>query len=116
MVGGVPMYPSKNIIGNAVTSKAHTMFVAAIKAAGTSETLIKPENKGTLTTILTYHVVTGKLSAADIVAKSKAVNGTATLTPVQGGILKAPFKLYMIKVHQSTQCKRSNSKTSTRKG
>ncbi len=119
MVGGAAMYPSKNIVENAVNSKDHTTLVAAVKAAGlvetlqsagpftvfaptnaafgklpagTVETLVKPENKGTLTAILTYHVVAGKLSAADIVAKIKAGNGTASLTTVQGGTLKASLK------------------------
>ena len=119
MVGGAAMYPSKNIVENAVNSKDHTTLVAAVKAAGlvetlqsagpftvfaptnaafgklpagTVETLVKPENKATLTAILTYHVVAGKLSAADIVAKIKAGNGTATMTTVQGGILKASLK------------------------
>ena len=119
MVGGAAMYPSKNIIENAVNSKDHTTLVAAVKAAGlvetlssagpftvfaptnaafgklpagTVETLVKPENKGTLTTILTYHVVSGKLNAKDIAAKIKAGNGTATLKTVQGGTLKASMK------------------------
>ncbi len=118
-VGGAPMYPSKNIVENAVNSKDHTTLVAAVKAAGlvetlqsagpftvfaptnaafgklpagTVETLVKPENKATLTAILTYHVVAGKLSASDIVAKIKAGNGTATMTTVQGGTLKASLK------------------------
>src|ERR1700732_2383594 len=94
-VGGAPMYPSKNIIQNAVNSKDHTTLVAAVKAAGlvdtlsgpgpftvfaptneafaklpagTVDTLLKPENKAMLTDILTYHVVAGKHSAADIMA------------------------------------------------
>lgn len=119
MVGGAAMYPSKNIVENAVNSKDHTTLVAAVKAAGlvetlqsagpftvfaptnaafgklpagTVETLVKPENKATLTAILTYHVVAGKLSAADIVSKIKAGNGTATMTTVQGGTLKASLK------------------------
>ena len=93
MVGGAAMFPSKNIVQNAVNSKDHTTLVAAVKAAGlvetleskgpftvfaptntafgklpagTVETLVKPENKATLTKILTYHVVPGKLSAADL--------------------------------------------------
>ena len=93
MVGGAAMFPSKNIIQNAVNSKDHTTLVAAVKAAGlvetlegkgpftvfaptnaafgklpagTVETLVKPENKATLTKILTYHVVPGKLAAADL--------------------------------------------------
>jgi len=93
MVGGAPMYPSKNIVENAVHSKDHTTLVAAVKAAGlvptleskgpftvfaptnvafgklpagTVETLVKPENKATLTNILTYHVVPGRLEASDL--------------------------------------------------
>lgn len=110
------MYPSKNIVENAVKSKDHTTLVAAVKAAGLVETLqsagpftvfaptnaafdklpagtvatlVKPENKATLTKILTYHVVAGKFSAKDIVAKIKEGNGTATFTTVSGGTLKA---------------------------
>lgn len=119
MVGGAAMYPTKNIIENAVNSKDHTTLVAAVKAAGlvetlssagpftvfaptnkafnklpagTVETLLKPENKGTLTTILTYHVVAGKMSASDIVAAIKAGNGKATMKTVQGGTLTASLK------------------------
>jgi len=115
-VGGAPMYPSKNIIENAVNSKDHTTLVAAVKAAelvetlqgkgpftvfapvngafsklpaGTVETLLKPENKGVLTAVLTYHVVAGKFNAKDIAAAIKKGNGTATFTTVQGGTLKA---------------------------
>src|SRR6478609_10541535 len=92
-VGGAPMYPSKDIVDNAVNSKDHTTLVAAVKAAGlvdtlksagpftvfaptnaafeklpagTVETLLKPENKKVLQTILTYHVVAGKMNAKDI--------------------------------------------------
>lgn len=115
-VGGAAMYPSKNIIENAVNSKDHTTLVAAVKAAGlvetlsgtgpftvfaptnaafeklpagTVENLLKPENKATLTAVLTYHVVAGKLSSADVANAIKAGNGTATLTTVQGGKLQA---------------------------
>ncbi len=118
-VGGAAMYPSKNIIQNAVNSKDHTTLVAAVKAAGlvetlsspgpftvfaptnaafgklpagAVETLVKPENKGTLATILTYHVVAGRASAADIMAKIKAGGGKAMLTTVQGGTLTATTK------------------------
>jgi uncharacterized surface protein with fasciclin (FAS1) repeats len=118
-VGGAPMYPSKNIIENAVNSKDHTTLVAAVKAAGlvetlqgagpftvfaptnaafgklpagTVETLVKPENKKTLTTILTYHVVAGKMDAKAIAAAIKEGNGTATLKTVSGGTLKAMMK------------------------
>jgi len=114
MVGGAAMYPTKNIVQNAVNSKDHTTLVAAVKAAGlvdtlsskgpftvfaptnaafaklpagTVETLLKPENKGTLTAVLTYHVVAGKVSAAQLAAKVKMGGGQATLTTVQGGTL-----------------------------
>ena len=104
MVGGAPMYNTKNIIQNAVNSKDHTTLVAAVKAAGlvetlegkgpftvfaptnaafgklpagTVDTLVKPENKATLTKILTYHVVPGKLEAASLTngKKLKTVEG-----------------------------------------
>jgi uncharacterized surface protein with fasciclin (FAS1) repeats len=111
MVGGAPMYPSKNIIENAVNSKDHKTLVAAVKAAGlvetleskgpftvlaptdaafaklpkgTVENLVKPENKAMLTKILTYHVLAGKYSAKDIWAAVKAGNGKATMKTVQG--------------------------------
>lgn len=114
-VGGAPMYPSKDIVSNAVNSKDHTTLVAAVKAAGLVETLqgagpftvfapsnaafemlpagtvdnlVKPENKGTLTTVLTYHVVAGKLNVVDIAKLIKEGNGTATVTTVAGGKLK----------------------------
>ena len=110
-VGGAPMYPSKNIVENAVNSKDHTTLVAAVKAAGLVETLqspgpftvfaptnkafemlppgtvdnlLKPENKATLTSVLTYHVVAGRLSSSDIAAKIKAGNDTAELATVSG--------------------------------
>ena len=113
-VGGAPMYPSKNIIQNAVNSKDHTTLVAAVKAAGlvdtlmspgpftvfapvnkafeklpkgTVETLLKPENKNTLTAVLTYHVVPGKLSAQALKARVQAGSGKAMLTTVEGGKL-----------------------------
>jgi uncharacterized surface protein with fasciclin (FAS1) repeats len=119
MVGGAAMYPSKNIVQNAVNSKDHTTLVAAVKAAGlvdtlsspgpftvfaptnaafgklpagTVDNLVKPENKGTLTTVLTYHVVAGRLSAADIAAKIKAGGGKAMLKTVQGENLTATSK------------------------
>jgi uncharacterized surface protein with fasciclin (FAS1) repeats len=114
MVGGAAMYPTKNIVENAVNSKDHTTLVAAVKAAGlvdtlsgpgpftvfaptnaafaklpagTVDTLVKPENKATLTGILTYHVVPGRITAADIAANAKAHMGTATYTTVNGGTL-----------------------------
>jgi uncharacterized surface protein with fasciclin (FAS1) repeats len=116
MVGGAAMYPTKDIVDNAVNSKDHTTLVAAVKAAGlvdtlkgpgpftvfaptndafaklpagTVDTLLKPENKAALAGILTYHVVPGKLSAADLIAQAKASGGKATLTTVQGEPLTA---------------------------
>ena len=116
MVGGAAMYPSKNIIENAVNSADHTTLVAAVKAAGlvetlsgpgpftvfaptnaafdklpkgTVDTLLKPENKPMLTNILTYHVVAGKMSAAEVVAAIQAGGGKATLKTVAGGSLTA---------------------------
>ena len=113
-VGGAPMYANKNIVENAVNSKDHTTLVAAVKAAGlvetlsgpgpftvfaptnaafnklpagTVDTLVKPENKATLTGILTYHVVPGTMTAATIGKSIKSGGGTATLTTVQGGTL-----------------------------
>ena len=119
MVGGAKMSASKTIVANAVNSKDHTTLVAAIKAAGlvdtlngmgpftvfaptneafaklpagTVDTLLKPENKAQLTAILTYHVVSGRMTAADIMMAIKAGNGTATLTTVQGEPLTATMK------------------------
>jgi uncharacterized surface protein with fasciclin (FAS1) repeats len=119
MVGGAAMYPSKNIIENAVNSKDHTTLVAAVKAAdlvetlqgkgpftvfaptnaafeklpmGTVETLLKPENKKMLQTILTYHVVAGKMNSADIAKAIKMGNGKAMLKTVSGGTLTAWMK------------------------
>jgi len=116
MVGGAAMYPSKNIVENAVNSKDHTTLVAAVKAAdlvetlqskgpftvfaptnaafeklpkGTVATLLKPENKGKLTAVLTYHVVAGKKNAKDIVKDIKKGNGRATYKTVSGGTLTA---------------------------
>src|SRR5215216_2653657 len=113
-VGGAPMYPSKNIVQNAVNSKDHTTLVAAVKAAGLVETLqgkgpftvfaptnaafeklpagavdnlLKPEHKATLTAVLTYHVVPGRLSAKDLAAWASKANGTAELKTIQGGKL-----------------------------
>lgn len=119
MVGGAAMYPSKNIVDNAVNSKDHTTLVAAVKAAGlvetlqsagpftvfaptneafdklpqgTVETLVKPENKAMLTKILTYHVVAGRWDAKAIAKLIKEGNGTAVIKTVQGGTLKAWMK------------------------
>jgi len=126
MVGGAAMYPTKNIVENAVNSKDHTTLVAAVKAAGLVETLestgpftvfaptneafnklpagavdnlVKPENKEMLTKILTYHVVAGRLSSEDLWAKVKAGNGKAELTTVQGGkltVMAKGKKLYLV--------------------
>lgn len=112
MVGGAPMYPTRNIIENAVNSQDHTTLVAAVKAAGlvdtlsgpgpftvfaptdaafaklpagTVDTLVMPANKAMLTSILTYHVVPGRLSAADIAAQAARNGGTFNLTTVAGG-------------------------------
>ncbi len=111
MVGGAEMYPTKNIVENAVNSADHTTLVAAVKAAGLVETLsgpgpftvfaptnaafdllpsgtvdllVKPYNKMTLTKILTSHVVSGKYSTGDLAKMIKDGNGTATLTAVSG--------------------------------
>lgn len=116
MVGGAKMYPTKDIIDNAVNSKDHTTLVAAVKAAGlvetlkskgpftvfaptnaafsklpkgTVENLVKPANKATLTKILTYHVVSGKMDSKAIAAAIKKGNGKAELVTVQGGKLWA---------------------------
>jgi len=114
MVGGAEMYPTKNIVENAVNSKDHTTLVAAVKAAdlvetlsgkgpftvfapvnsafaalpkGTVETLLKPENKAKLQAVLTYHVIPGKLNAKDVLASIKKGNGKAELKTVSGSIL-----------------------------
>jgi len=111
-VGGAEMYPSKNIIENAMNSQDHTTLVAAVKAAGlvetlqgkgpftvfaptnsafgmlpagTVESLVKPENKSALTLILTYHVVAGKLDSKELEKWIKKGNGSAELTTVAGG-------------------------------
>ncbi|MES2304253.1 MAG: fasciclin domain-containing protein [Gemmatimonadota bacterium] len=111
MVGGAAMYRTKDIIDNAVNSKDHTTLVAAVKAAGlvetlkgkgpftvfaptneafaalpagTVESLLKPENKATLTKILTYHVVAGKWDAKSVMAAIKAGGGKAEVKTVQG--------------------------------
>lgn len=118
-VGGAAMYPSKNIVENAVNSKEHTTLVAAVKAAGlvetlqgagpftvfaptndafavlpegTVESLVKPENKSTLTGILTYHVVAGRLDSKELEKWIKKGNGMAELTTVAGGKLWVMMK------------------------
>jgi uncharacterized surface protein with fasciclin (FAS1) repeats len=119
VVGGQQMYPTKNIVENAVNSADHTTLVAAVKAAGLVDTLespgpftvfaptneafaklpagtvdmlLKPENKAALTKVLTYHVVAGRLSASDLKKQIKAGNGTAELTTVEGGKLWASLQ------------------------
>ena len=119
MVGGAPMYPTKNIVENAVNSKVHTTLVAAVKAAGlvdtlagpgpftvfapvnkafaklpagTVEDLLKPENKDKLTAVLTYHVVSGTMTAKDLMDAVKAGGGKAELKTVQGGTLTVTKK------------------------
>jgi len=114
VVGGKEMLPAKNIIQNAVNSADHTTLVAAVKAAGlldtlegpgpftvfaptnqafdklpagTVDSLLKPENKSLLTKVLTYHVVTGRLSSSDLLKKIRDGNGTAELTTLEGGKL-----------------------------
>jgi uncharacterized surface protein with fasciclin (FAS1) repeats len=118
-VGGAPMYPSKNIIENAVNSKDHTTLVAAVKAAGlvetlqgpgpftvfaptnaafkklpagTVETLLKPENKAMLTKVLTYHVVAGRMSAKDLMEAAKKAGGKVKLKTVEGDELTIEAK------------------------
>ena len=116
MVGGAAMYPSKDIIDNAVNSKDHTTLVAAVKAAGlvdtlkgagpftvfaptneafaalpagTVDTLLKPESKPALTKVLTYHVVAGRMDSAALMKAIDAGGGKATLKTVSGGTLTA---------------------------
>ncbi len=115
-VGGAAMYASRNIIENAVNSRDHTTLVASVKAAGlvetlsgpgpftvfaptnaafaklpagTVDTLLQPANLATLQSVLTYHVVPGRVTAADLLAKIRAGGGQARLTTVQGGQLTA---------------------------
>jgi uncharacterized surface protein with fasciclin (FAS1) repeats len=125
MVGGAPMYPSKDIVSNAVNSKDHTTLVAAVKAAGLVETLqgdgpftvfaptnsafdklpegtvatlLKPENKSKLQAVLTYHVVAGKYSAKDLMKWIKKGKGMAELTTVNGAKLTAMMENDMIMI------------------
>ncbi len=115
-VGGAAMFPEKNIVENAVNSPIHTTLVAAVKAAGlvdtlmtpgpftvfaptndafgdlpagTVDTLLKPENKDSLTKVLTAHVVAGKVSAGDLVGKIKAHGGSYNMKTVSGDALTA---------------------------
>jgi uncharacterized surface protein with fasciclin (FAS1) repeats len=116
MVGGAAMYPTRDIVDNAVNSADHTTLVAAVQAAGlldtlkgpgpftvfaptneafaklparTVDTLLKPENHDTLVRILTYHVLAGKVSANDLTKLIKAGKGKAELTTVSGSKLTA---------------------------
>ena len=116
MVGGAEMFPTRNIIQNAVNSADHTTLVAAVKAAGlvdtlssagpftvfaptnaafaklpagTVDTLLQPANKAMLQSILTYHVVPGRLTAANLMTKIRAGGGSARLTTVNGATLTA---------------------------
>ena len=118
-VGGAAMYESKNIVENAVNSKDHTTLVAAVKAAGlvgtlsspgpftvfapvnkgfemlpagTVATLLKPENKGTLTKVLTAHVISGKLSGKMLMRRAKANGGRYNMQTVSGDALTAVVK------------------------
>jgi uncharacterized surface protein with fasciclin (FAS1) repeats len=116
MVGGAAMYPSRTIVANAVNSRDHTTLVAAVKAAGlvdtlsgpgpftvfaptndafaalpagTVETLLQPANLQTLQTVLKYHVVPGRITAADLMQRIRAGGGSAALTTAAGGTLTA---------------------------
>jgi len=119
MVGGAAMYPTRDIIDNAVNSRDHTTLVAAVKAAGlvdtlkgsgpftvfaptnsafsmlpagTVDTLLKPENKGTLTQVLTYHVVPGRVDAAALAQQIQSGGGKAMLKTASGGMLTATMR------------------------
>jgi uncharacterized surface protein with fasciclin (FAS1) repeats len=116
MVGGAPMFPTKDIVDNAVNSRDHTTLVAAVKAAGlvdtlkspgpftvfaptntafsalpagTVDTLLKPENKGMLTQVLTYHVVPGRIDAHALAQQIHSGGGRAVLKTASGGTLTA---------------------------
>ncbi|QEE42927.1 MULTISPECIES: fasciclin domain-containing protein [unclassified Methylobacterium] len=132
MVGGAPMYASKTIVENAVNSKDHTTLVAAVKAAGlvetlngpgpftvfaptnaafaklpagTVENLVQPQNKPTLTKILTYHVVPGVYTAKDLMALAKKGSGQNQLTTVEGeplGVSAQGKKIYITDVKGNT--------------
>ncbi|WP_269514212.1 fasciclin domain-containing protein [Brevundimonas subvibrioides] len=118
-VGGAPMYANKTIVENAINSPIHTTLVAAVKAAGlvetlsgpgpftvfaptdeafaalpagTVESLVQPENKATLTRILTYHVVAGRVTAADVIGLIEQGGGSAAITTVSGGTLTASLR------------------------
>jgi uncharacterized surface protein with fasciclin (FAS1) repeats len=120
MVGGAAMYPTKNIVENAVNSQDHTTLVAAVKAAGlvdtlsgagpftvfaptneafaklpagTVDTLLKPENKDQLVKVLTYHVVAGRVTSKDLIRMIKKGGGKAELKTVSGGTLTASLNM-----------------------
>ena len=130
MVGGAAMFPSKNIIQNALNSKDHTTLVAAVKAAGlvdtlqgkgpftvfaptnaafaklpagTVDTLLMPANKQKLTSVLTYHVVAGKFDTKTL--KMKAVNGAVELPTVSGGKLWLMIDGWTLKDEQGMTAK-----------
>ena len=127
-VGGAPMYPSRNIIENAVHSKDHTTLVAAVKAAGLVETLqgpgpftvfaptnaafaklppgtvdslLKPEMKAKLTGVLTYHVVPGRLSARDLMEAARKNGGTAEFKTVEGETIWIESKGNLLMIHDA---------------
>jgi len=127
-VGGAPMYPSKNIVQNAVNSKDHTTLVAAVKAAGlvdtlqstgpftvfaptnaafgklpqgTVETLLRPENKEKLVAVLTYHVVPGRISAKDMMDAAKKNGGRVTYKTVEGENLTVESKSNALTISDS---------------
>jgi uncharacterized surface protein with fasciclin (FAS1) repeats len=127
-VGGAPMYPSKNIVQNAVNSKDHTTLVAAVKAAGLVETLqgpgpftvfaptnaafaklppgtvdslLKPEMKAKLTGVLTYHVVPGRLSAKDLMEAVRKSGGTAEFKTVEGEPIWVESKANMLMIRDA---------------
>ena len=124
-VGGAAMYPNKTIVANAVNSPIHKTLVAAVKAAGlvdtlnspgpftvfaptddafaklpagTVETLVKPENKATLVKILTYHVVSGKITSKDLKKWIKKGGGTYSAKTVEGGMLTFTMDMGKIKI------------------
>ena len=127
-VGGAPMYPSKNIIQNAVNSKDHTMLVAAVKAAGLVETLqgpgpftvfaptnaafaklpagtvdslLKPQMKEKLVAVLTYHVLPGRLTVKDLWEASNKGGGKAKFKTVEGEELTVEFKAQTLTIRDS---------------
>jgi uncharacterized surface protein with fasciclin (FAS1) repeats len=125
MVGGAAMFADKDIIDNAVNSADHTTLVAAVQAAGlvetlkgegpftvfapvndafaalpagTVDTLLMPENKDQLVAVLTYHVIAGKIAAADLIKAITDAGGTYTAATVQGGELTFTIEADMVKI------------------